>query len=86
MPDHLSLIKIFKGNGYHTKFLTGSNTDFDNMGGFIRLQGTDLSLLKFGPKYKEMDKGRDGWTMGYPDDALFNRSFEIMDSIPMNLI
>ena len=82
MPDHLSLINILKANGYHTKFLTGSNTDFDNMGGFIRRQGTDLSYLQFGSKYKKMSASNEGWGMGYPDDALFNRSLEIMDSLP----
>lgn len=82
MPDHLSLINILKANGYHTKFLTGSNTDFDNMGGFIRRQGTDLSYLQFGSTYKKMSTSNEGWGMGYPDDALFNRSLKIMDSLP----
>ena len=81
MPDHLSLIKILKNNGYHTKFLIGFNPDFDNMGGYIRLQGTDMILTKYGAKYKQMGVGEEGWTMGYPDDALYNRSFEVLDSI-----
>jgi uncharacterized sulfatase len=82
MPDHLSLIKILKRNGYNTKFLIGFNPDFDNMGGYIRLQGTDFVLSKYGAKYKEMGVGSEGWSMGYPDDALFSRSFEVMDSLP----
>ncbi len=82
MPDHLSLIKILKSNGYHTKFLIGFNPDFDNMGGFIRLQGTDFILNHYPSKYKEMGVGKEGWSMGYPDDDLYARSFEVMDSIP----
>ncbi|MBV9988184.1 MAG: LTA synthase family protein, partial [Chitinophagaceae bacterium] len=82
MPDHLSLIKILRANGYHTKFLIGFNPDFDNMGGYMRLQGTDMILSKYPSKYKEMGVGSEGWSMGYPDDALFNRSFEVMDSLP----
>lgn len=82
MPDHLSLIKILRSNGYHTKFLIGFNPDFDNMGGYMRLQGTDMILSKYGSKYKEMGVGSEGWSMGYPDDALFSRSFEVMDSLP----
>jgi phosphoglycerol transferase MdoB-like AlkP superfamily enzyme len=81
MPDHLSLIKILKSNGYHTKFLIGFNPDFDNMGGFIRLQGTDFTLSQYPSKYKEMGVGKEGWSMGYPDDALYSRSFEVMDSL-----
>ena len=81
MPDHLSLIKICKANGYHTKFLIGFNPDFDNMGGYIRLQGTDMVLEKYPSKYKEMGIGEEGWSMGFPDDALYSRSFEVMDSL-----
>lgn len=81
MPDHLSLVKVLKSNGYHTKFLIGFNPDFDNMGGYMRLQGTDMILSKYGSKYKEMGMGKEGWSMGYPDDALFSRSFEVMDSL-----
>jgi len=81
MPDHLSLIKILRANGYHSKFLIGFNPDFDNMGGYMRLQGTDMILLNYPAKYKMMGIGAEGWTMGYPDDALFNRSFEVMDSL-----
>jgi phosphoglycerol transferase MdoB-like AlkP superfamily enzyme len=81
MPDHLSLIKILKSNGYHTKFLVGFNPDFDNMGGFIRLQGTDFILSQYPSKYKEMGVGKEGWSMGYPDDALYSRSLEVMDSL-----
>lgn len=82
MPEHLSLTKILKANGYHTKFLIGFNPDFDNMGGFIRFQGTDFILSQYPSRYKEMGIGSEGWSMGYPDDALYSRSFEVMDSIP----
>ena len=81
MPDHLSLIKIAKSNGYHTKFLVGFNPDFDNMGGYIRSQGTDFILSQYPSKYKEMGIGKEGWSMGYPDDDLYSRSFEVMDSL-----
>lgn len=81
MPDHLSLIKILRQNGYWTNFMIGFNPDFDNMGGYIRLQGTDFVLSHYPSKYKEMGIGKEGWSMGYPDDALFSRSFEVMDSL-----
>lgn len=81
MPDHLSLIKILKQNGYFTNFMIGFNPDFDNMGGYIRLQGTDLILNRYPSKYKQMGVGSEGWSMGYPDDDLYSRSFEVLDSI-----
>jgi phosphoglycerol transferase MdoB-like AlkP superfamily enzyme len=81
MPDHLSLIKILHQNGYYTNFMIGFDPDFDNMGGYIRLQGIDFLLNNYPSKYKEMGIGEEGWSMGYPDDALFERSFEVLDSI-----
>lgn len=82
LPDHLSLVKILRNNGYYSRFLVGFNPDFDNMGGYIRAQGTDFVLWKYPSKYKEMGIGKEGWGMGYPDDALYSRSFEVMDSVP----
>lgn len=82
LPDHLSLVKILRNNGYYSRFLVGFNPDFDNMGGYIRAQGTDFVLWKYPSKYREMGIGKEGWGMGYPDDALYSRSFEVMDSIP----
>jgi lipoteichoic acid synthase len=81
MPDHLSLIKILRKNGYFTYFMTGSGLDFDNLGAYIRFQNTDFMLQKFSSKYKEMGVGPGGWSMGYPDDALYSRSFEVLDSL-----
>lgn len=81
MPDHLSLIKILRSNGYYSRFLVGFNPDFDNMGGYIRLQGTEFILSHYPSKYKEMGVGKEGWSMGYPDDALYRRSFEVLDSV-----
>lgn len=81
MPEHLSLIKILRKNGYRANFMIGFNPDFDNMGGFIRLQGTDLILSEFPKRYKKMGVGEGGWSMGYPDDALFDYSLKIVDSL-----
>ena len=81
IPDHLSLIKVLRKNGYWTNFMIGFNTDFDNMGEYIRLQGTDLLLTQYPAKYKQMGVAKEGWSMGYSDDALFSRSFEVMDSL-----
>lgn len=81
MPEHLSLIQLLRQNGYYTRFLVGFNPDFDNMGGYIRQQGTDFILSHYPSKYREMGIGKEGWSMGYPDDALYSRSFEVMDSV-----
>lgn len=81
MPDHESLISILKQNDYFTYFMVGYPLDYDNLGGFLRMEKTDFILSEFGKKYKLMAAGEEGWSMGYPDDAVFNRSFEVLDSL-----
>ena len=81
LPDHLSLIKILRQNGYYTEFMAGCDVDFDNLSTFLRFQGTDFILSSFGKKYKKQFDKSQGWSMGYPDDALFDRSLEMLDSI-----
>jgi len=81
LPEHNSLIKILRNNGYYTTFMTGFDLDYYNMGSFMRQQGTDFILNTYGPKYKKMGLDSHGWTAGYPDEALFQRSFEVLDSV-----
>lgn len=81
LPDHNSLIKILRNNHYYTTFMTGFDLDYYNMGSFMRQQGTDFVLTSYGPKYKMMGMDSNGWMAGYPDDALYARSFEVLDSV-----
>jgi phosphoglycerol transferase MdoB-like AlkP superfamily enzyme len=80
-PEHITLCKILKRNNWQTYYFTGADMNFDNFGPFMRLQGTDYLLTKFGPKYRKMGTGTDGISSGYPDDALFDRSLEVLDSV-----
>ncbi len=82
LPEHQSLIKILRHNGYYSYFMAGCDLDFDNLSTFLRMQETDFILSSFGSKYKSTKYDPEGWSMGYPDDALFNRSLDILDSIP----
>jgi uncharacterized sulfatase len=81
-PEHISLIKILKRNNWQTYYFTGAELNFDNFGSFLRLQGTDYILTKFGHGYHRMGVDKDGMSAGFPDDALFKRSLEVLDSIP----
>lgn len=81
-PEHQSIIKILKSNGYYSFYFYGGSLSFDNYGSFMGMQGTDYILNSFNDKYQPMPsltKGRKG--SDYPDDALFNQSLDIMDSI-----
>ena len=81
-PEHISLIKVLKRNNWQSFYFTGAELNFDNFGSFFRLQGTDFILTHFGPKYHRMGLDKNGLSCGFPDDALFNRSLEVLDSIP----
>ncbi len=79
--ENVTLVKILKKNNWNTYFFAGGDINYDNFAGFMRLQETDFILENFGPKYKKMGMGPEGWSAGYPDDALFNRSLEVLNSI-----
>jgi len=80
-PDHLSMIKILKKNNWQTNFMVGADPNFDNFAGFCRMQGIDHVTSFYGKKYRKMGVDASNWTIGYPDKALFNKSFEDLDSI-----
>lgn len=83
MPNHLSLVRLLKEKGYRTSFFHGGWTRFDNMDIFFNQQGIDYILDKFDNKrYSQMDTTDDGFSWGYPDKQLVQRSFEVIDSMP----
>jgi len=80
-PEHISLIKILKKNNWNAFYFIGGTVNFDNFGGYMRLQGIDYISNHFGKKYKPMGPDESGWTLGYPDEALFSKSLDVLDSI-----
>jgi phosphoglycerol transferase MdoB-like AlkP superfamily enzyme len=80
MPDQESITSILRQNGYYTYFMVGYPLDYDNLGEFINRQKTDYILSHYSKKYKIMAEGAAGYSMGYPDKDIFNRSFEVLDS------
>jgi phosphoglycerol transferase MdoB-like AlkP superfamily enzyme len=80
--EHLSLVKILKDNGYSTFYFAGSEINFDNFACFMLDQGTEYLSMWYGPKYVKMGNGPEGLSAGYPDQAIFDRSFEILNDHP----
>ena len=80
-PNHLSIIKILRANGYYTNFITGAPMSFDNQGAFMRNQGTDYLSYNFPEKYSEMNRNN-GWNWGYPDKVIFNYGLETLENRP----
>ncbi|MRV75720.1 sulfatase-like hydrolase/transferase [Duganella sp. FT92W] len=66
MPPHAALPAVLQAQGYHTRFYTGSNLEFDNQGQYLRSAGVDklYSERDYGPAYQRSND----W--GYADRAL----------------
>lgn len=78
MPDHMSLLSLLKQNGYTVSFLYGGDADFDRRLSFFKRQNVDhvISQDDFSDKYQKTSADENGFSWGYPDDALFKVGFE----------
>lgn len=75
IPARLTLFSLLKKNGYRTSFQYGGNS---SLAGWDRLlfeeRVDELADSKsFGEAYQPQDADRAGVTLGYPDEALFDR-------------
>lgn len=71
-----SLPKILKERGYETSFIYGGDAEFDNMAGFLKLNGVDNIV-------DERNFSKDDKTIkwGVPDDKLFEKSIDYLNNI-----
>lgn len=78
-PNKLTLFSILKNNGYHTSFYQGTNSSFDNVDKFLRSEKVDFVLDKgsFGRNYAQQAGDSGGFSWGYPDKELFNKTMAI---------
>ena len=83
-PDFLSLNEFLSHAGYYSNFFYGGWAYFDYKEVFLKEIGVDFILndKRFGEEYTKIDSLEDGFTWGYPDHAVYQRSMEILDSLP----
>ncbi len=83
-PDFLSLHELLSHTGYRNNFFYGGWAYFDYKEVFLNEIGVDfiLDINGFGKEYTKIDSLEDGFTWGYPDHAVYQRSLEILDSMP----
>lgn len=81
MPEHLSLLRIAKQNGYRTSFFHGGDLSFDKMDIFLKRQKIDLmvGLNDYPQNFKTMPKSSNGFTWGYGDKEVFRNYFLVKD-------
>ena len=82
MPDHRSLFTILKENGYTTSYYYGGKIDFDMVNVFLERQGVDNIIDEgdFFPPYEKSPAMETGFSWGYADKDVFNRSLEVIHS------
>ncbi|MCW3073332.1 MAG: sulfatase [Flaviaesturariibacter sp.] len=80
MPDHLSLIRLLKTNGYRSTFFYGGNANFDHQDVFLERQGIDFILdeNKFGAGYSRDFGTKYSW--GFGDGDVYKRSLEMLST------
>ncbi len=85
-PMHESLVSLLGKDGYETNFFTGTHAHFDMIDTFLDRQGIGriVDQAAFPPSYKEGFTNSGGFTWGYPDDALFRRSLEVIGPATQN--
>ena len=78
MPPHLTLVSLLRERGYATNWFSGTAGHFDFIDLFMERQGIGrfVDESNFGTAYRKQPAGTGGESWGYPDDALFTRSFE----------
>jgi phosphoglycerol transferase MdoB-like AlkP superfamily enzyme len=73
-PNHLSLPRLLKKNGYTTTFFYGGDSKFDNMDVFLNFQKLDniIDEKLFDKNLVKMPSDNNGFSWGYGDQELFN--------------
>jgi len=72
-PNHLSLPRLLKQNGYTTSFFYGGEAKFDNMDLFLKKQKLDniIDNSLFDKGLAKMPSDNNGFSWGYGDQELF---------------
>ncbi len=72
-PNHLTLPRLLKKNGYNTSFFYGGEASFDNMDGFLKKQKLDniVDNSHFDKGLAKMPSDNNGFSWGYGDQELF---------------
>lgn len=72
-PNHLSLLRLLKKDGYTTSFFYGGEAKFDNMDIFLKNQELDniVDDKLFDKGLEKMASDNNGFSWGYGDQELF---------------
>jgi len=82
-PDFHSLTGILSNYGYKGHFLYGGWDYFDFMSVFLKNIGVDIFLNEdgFNETFEKIQSNEQGFTWGYPDDAVFRRALQLLETV-----
>jgi len=83
-PLHFSLIRYLKENGYFTTFYYGGTPTFSGYDNFMKHESIDLIMTHFGKNLSSYIIMEKSWEWGHPDGDLYQRSFEVIDSLKIS--
>ncbi|MDD8018310.1 MAG: sulfatase-like hydrolase/transferase [Bacteroidota bacterium] len=81
MPAHMTSISLLKNNGYHTSYYYGGDASFDLQNIFLEYQKIDqiIDQQHFTSRYQKEAPAENGFSWGYADRDVFQRSLEIIN-------
>ncbi len=84
MPSHISLISLLNNAGYSSSYYYGGDISFDHQNVFLERQniGRVIGAANFGSDFRRSTADERGFSWGYDDGDLFERSFRAIDSDP----
>ena len=78
MPYHISLLEYLHQVSYHTNFYYGGWNYFQSMGYLFDFSHVDTMLSgDWGKPYHKLEKNKQGFSWGYPDEDLFRKAMEL---------
>lgn len=84
LPLHYTLVDYFGRQNYYSRFYVGCYPGFNNMFGFLRSSNIDYIVNNWQSKFLQMETDEKGYGWGYPDKALFEKSFDDLDVLKIN--
>ena len=81
IPEHLSLTSLLQNNGYYSSFFYGGWIGFHGMERLLKKQKFDFLSYRYPSSYKKIAANKDGFSWGYADHLMMDRSFFVIDSL-----
>ncbi|MCP4520576.1 MAG: sulfatase-like hydrolase/transferase [Cytophagales bacterium] len=81
IPDHVSVTSLLKENDYYSSFFYGGWTNFHGMARLLKKEDIDYISDFYPKKYKKIKANSKGFSWGYADEPMMQRSLDVIDSV-----